>query len=457
MDRRKALRTIGTAIGTAAILPKRLSYAQQIPSLGTPEFYEWIKPDRPLKAVVLGAGNRGHVYGNYALQFPEQLDIVGVAEPIPWRRDRFAEEHDIKRKYQWTTWEHAFEKGKFCDVMIVTTPDHLHYGPAIAAMEKGYHMILEKPIAQTWKECKHIMKLAESEERIVAICHVLRYTPYFRMMKHVLDSGRIGDIISIQHLEPFGNIHMTHSFVRGNWKNSKESNPIILAKSCHDLDILRWLIDKPCRKITSFGSLSFFRKEQAPKGAAKRCTDNCPLEKTCIYSAIRIYLREKIWGTSHLYIPDSEDETILQALKEGPYGKCVWHSDNDVCDHQVVNMIFGDDITVGFNMEGMTAYGGRHTRVFGTKGNIRGDSQILRVNEFETGKELTWDVRTAEITSGHGGGDHGLVRDFVQAVTRNDPGLLTSTLAASMESHFMGFKAEESRHQGGAVKMIDET
>jgi predicted dehydrogenase len=275
------------------------------------------------------------------------------------------------------------------------------------------------------------------------------------MMKHVLDSGRIGDILSIQHLEPFGNIHMTHSFVRGNWKNSKESNPIILAKSCHDLDMMRWLIDKPCRKITSFGSLSFFTSARAPEGAAKRCTDGCPRETTCIYSAIRIYLREKLWGTSHFYIPDNEPDTVLKALKEGPYGKCVWYSDNDVCDHQVANMVFGDDITVGFNMEGMTAYGGRHTRIFGTLGNVRGDSRTLQVNEFETGRELTWDISSAKITSGHGGGDHGLVRDFVQAVTRTDPSLLTSTLSASMESHLMAFKAEESRHEGGAVKMIE--
>ena len=457
MDRRKALRAIGTAVGSAAVIPKLFSTARQAQALGVPETYKWIKPDRPLTAAVMGAGNRGNVYGGYGLKFPEELKIVGVAEPLPWRRERFAEKYDIPEDRRWTTWEHAFEVPKFCDVMIITTPDHLHYGPAIAAMEKDYHMILEKPIAQTWKQCKHILELAEQKERIVAICHVLRYTPYFRMMKHVLDSGRIGDIISIQHLEPFGNIHMTHSFVRGNWKSAKESNPIILAKSCHDTDMLRWLIGKPCRQITSFGSLSFFRKEQAPAGAAKRCTDDCPLEKTCIYSAIRIYIREKLWGTSHLYIPDNKPETVLKALKEGPYGKCVWHSDNDVCDHQVVNMIFGDDITAGFNMEGMTAYEGRHTRIFGTKGNIRGNSRTLRVNEFETGREIVWDVNTTEITSGHGGGDHGLVRDFVQAVSRNDSGLLTSTLAASMESHLMGFMAEESRLQGGAVKEIMET
>lgn len=454
MKRRNALKTIGTAVGAAAIFPTIKSSAQEPHTLGQPRSYEWIKPSRPLRAVVLGAGNRGHVYAGYALKFPEELQIVGVAEPIPWRRKRFAQEHNIAEKFQWTTWEHAFEVPKFCDVMIITTPDALHYGPAMAALDKDYDLILEKAIAQTWPECKRILDAAEAKHKIVAICHVLRYTPYFRMMKHVIDSGRIGDIVSVQHLEPFGNIHMSHAFVRGNWKNSKESNPILLSKSCHDLDILNWLVAVPCRKITSFGSVSFFKKEKAPQQAAKRCTDNCPLEPSCIYSAVRIYLREKIWNTNHLYIPDTKTETILKALKEGPYGKCVWYSDNDVCEHQVVNMIFGDDITVGFNMEGMTSYGGRRTRIFGTKGDINGDSQKLEVAEFDTGKKHLWDVSSAKLTSGHGGGDFGLVRDFIQAVSRRDPDLLTSTLAASMDSHLMGFRAEESRHAGGAVKII---
>ena len=161
MDRRKALRTIGTAVGSAAVMPKLFSTARQAQSLGVPETYEWIKPDRPLTAAVMGAGNRGNVYGGYGLKFPDERKIVGVAEPIPWRRERFAEKYGIPEERRWTTWEHAFEVPKFCDVMIITTPDHLHYGPAIAAMEKDYHMILEKPIAQTWKQCKHILDLAE--------------------------------------------------------------------------------------------------------------------------------------------------------------------------------------------------------------------------------------------------------------------------------------------------------
>jgi len=456
MNRRDVLKKIGITAGAAAVFPRLSAQAQEIHELGIPDSYTWKKPATPLTAAVMGAGNRGHVYADYALKHPDEMDIVGVAEPIPWRRERFAEEHNIPEKHQWVTWEHAFEVPRFCDVMIVTTPDALHYGPAMAAMDLGYDMILEKAIAQTWQQCRDILNQAEKNGRIVGIGHVLRYAPYFRMMKHVIDSGRIGDIISAQHLEPFGNIHMSHSFVRGNWKNSKESTPIILSKSCHDTDILRWLIGRPCRSVTSFGERSFFRVDRAPRGAAKRCTDNCPLEKDCIYSALRLYLRERTWDTSHLYIPDTKPETILKALKEGPYGKCVWHSDNDVVEHQVVNMVFGDDITVGFNMEGMTAYGGRRTCIFGTKGDLRGDMQTLEVHEFESGETHVWDVRKhASELSGHAGGDQGLARDFIQAVSRRDPSLLTSSLKDSMESHLICFQAEESRHQDGAVKPVD--
>jgi predicted dehydrogenase len=458
MKRRDALKTLGTAAGMVAAFPvqkARSGTDQETHSLGQPETYAWKKPDRPLTAAVLGAGNRGSVYAGYALKFPAELKITGVAEPIPWRRERFAQAHAIPEDRQWKTWEHAFEDSKFCDVVIITTPDHLHYGPAMAALERGYDLILEKAIAQTWDECKDILTVAEKKDRIVAVCHVLRYTPYFRMLKHIIDSGRIGRVISAQHTEPFGHIHMSHSFVRGNWRNSKESNPILLSKSCHDLDILRWLIGRPCRRVTSFGWLSFFREENAPRGSMARCTDGCAVESTCPYSALRIYLREKIWGTSHLYIPDTEPATILKALKEGRYGRCVFRSENDVVEHQVVNMVFGEDVTVGFNMEGMTSYGGRRTRIFGTEGDIVGDSRELDVTEFRTGRRHLWDVeKHAAISSGHGGGDHGLVRDFVQAVTRRNPSLLTSTLAASMESHLIGFRAEKSRHSGGAVMVL---
>ncbi len=238
---------------------------------------------------------------------------------------------------------------------------------------------------------------------------------------------------------------------RGNWRNSKESNPMILSKSCHDLDILRRMIGKPCRRLSSFGSLKLFKAENAPPGSTRRCTDGCRAEADCPFSALKIYLRRKEW-LGHLQIEDQKDESILKALKEGPYGRCVYHCDNDVVDHQVVNMEFEGEITAAFSMEAFTSYAGRRTRVMGTKGDVVGDMTTLALYDFKTRTQTAWDASKApESLSGHGGGGFGLAHDFVQAVSQQDASLLTSTIEASMESHLMGFKAEESRLSGKTV------
>ena len=406
------------------------------------------KPGRPLTAVVLGAGNRGNVYAGYSLKFPDELKIVGVAEPIEFRRKKFSKKCEIPEQNQWVTWEHALKVPKFADALIITTPDALHYGPAMGGLKMGYDMVLEKPISQSWRECNDIMKLTVKSGRIVAICHVLRYTPYFRKLREIMNSGQIGEVVSIQHFEPVEHVHMSHSFVRGNWRNTKESNPMILAKSCHDLDILRWMIGKPCTKVSSFGSLSFFDKAHAPEGSTMRCTGGCKVEATCPFSALKIYYRNRTW-LMHMDLPLEGDQgpAILKHLEEGPYGRCVFHCDNDVVDHQITNFEFQGNITAAFSMEALTSYAGRRTRVMGTKGDVVGDENLLTVFDFSSRKATTWDASTAlKAQSGHGGGDYGLLHDFIRAVSTKDTKVLTSTIQESMESHLMAFKAEESRH-----------
>jgi predicted dehydrogenase len=378
------------------------------------------------------------------------MKIVGVAEPIPFRRERFSEKYEIPADRQWVTWEHALQVPKFADAVIITMPDHLHYPAAMESLPLGYDLLLEKAIAQSWQECKDILELTKKHNKIVAICHVLRYTPYFRKMKEVVDSGRLGDIVSVQHLEPVEHIHMSHSFVRGNWRNAAESTPMILSKSCHDTDILRWIIGKSCLKVSSFGSLKYFTEAYAPEGSTARCTDGCAVERDCIFSAKKLYYDKKSW-LHHLALENHDDATIMKGLKEGPYGKCVYRTDNDVVDHQVMNMEFEDQITVAFSMEAFTHYGGRRTRIFGTKGDLIGDESHMLITDFLTGKQENWKPGKAKDGSGHGGGDHGLAHDFIQAVSQQDPTLLTSTIDASMESHLIGFKAEESRLKGGIV------
>jgi len=447
-NRRDVMKSLGWA-AVGASLVNRLS-AQGDPAGPEPqaEKPQADKPGKPVQVIVIGAGNRGwSAYASYGLKFPDELQVVGVAEPVPYRRQRIAEAFGIPPENQFATWEDVFQKPKFADALIIATPDDLHYGPAMAGLKAGYDMLLEKVIAQTWEECNDILQLAVETKAIVAVCHVLRYNAYFRKLKSLIASGEIGEVVSIQHLEPVEHTHMAHSFVRGNWGNSKQSNPMILSKSSHDTDILRWLIDKPCTRTSSFGSLKLFRREMAPAGSTDRCTSGCKVERSCPFSAKKIYLEQR-QRLGYLQLEDTNEETIMRELQSGPYGRCVYRCDNDVVDHQVTNFEFEGGITAAFSLEALTSYEGRRTRVFGTDGDITGDETTLVINRFSTGRQTLWDGKKELQGSGHGGGDHGLVHDFVRAVSAKDPKLLSSTIQVSMASHLMGFKAEESRLKG---------
>ena len=456
INRRKALKNLSIGIGGSTLLSNPLKVfantktnSNTIPSkkIGN------LSVKNPVSAITLGAGNRGNVYGNYGIQFPKELDIVGVAEPISIRNERYKKKHNILDENSFDTWEHVFNRPKFADAVIITTPDDLHYAPCIKALEMGYDVLLEKPIAPTEKECLDILNLANKTGRIVAVCHVLRYAPYFIKLREMIKSGSIGKLISIQHLEPIQHIHMSHSYVRGNWHNSKKTTPIILAKSCHDLDILRWIIDKPCKSIAAFGSLKWFKKENAPLGSTKRCTDGCAVEKTCPYSALKIYGKTGSWS-SVFDFPDDKSkhkDYLIEQLKTTNYGRCVYRMENDQPDHYVTSMEFEEEITANFSMEAFTSYHGRRTRIMGSHGDINGDMTEFTHTDFLTGKINKWNISIEQEKnsryhlSGHGGGDWGLVTDWIKAVKNQDQSLLSSTIDASVESHIMGFMAEKSR------------
>jgi predicted dehydrogenase len=409
------------------------------------------KPKKPVTAITCGAGARGNVYGNYAVQYPDQLDIIGVAEPIPIRLDRYSKKHNIPAENQFTTWEDVFKRPKFADAIIITTPDNLHYGPCMQALKMGYDVLLEKPISPSEKECRDILQLAKKNGRIVAVCHVLRYAPYFVKLRELMNSGAIGEVISMQHLEPIGHVHMSHSYVRGNWHNSKQTTPIILAKSCHDLDILKWMINKPSQKIQAFGDLKWFRKENAPEGSTERCADGCKVEAECPYSAQRIYYRDRM--RLHVFdMPEDKNqhaEHIAEKLKTTNYGRCVYRMENDQPDHYICNIQFADSVTASFSMEAFTSYEGRRTRVMGSMGDIVGDMNSFVLTDFRTGKKTEW----KQESDGHGGGDWRLVADWIQAVDQQNPALLTSTIDASIESHVMGFAAEKSRKENKVIEI----
>jgi len=460
LSRRDALKMMGIAIG-ATFFP--------FSSWATDEMgYPIILPDnpahlplkKPITAITCGAGNRGNVYGNYAIEYPDQLNIVGAAEPIPIRMERYAKKHNIPDENRFVTWEHVFERPKFADAIIVSTPDDLHYGPCMAALRLGYDVLLEKPISPSEKECRDILNLTKSTGRIVAVCHVLRYAPYFIKLRELMQEGEIGEIISIQHMEPIQHIHMSHSYVRGNWHNSKECTPIILAKSCHDLDILRWMIGKPSQKIQAFGDLRWFRKENAPKGWTPRCEEGCKARRKCSYEAKKIYNANSGW-TYVFDLPDDKAEWpgfIRKALETTNYGRCVYNMDNDQCDHYITNIQFDDNVTASFSMEAFTPWGGRRTRVMGSMGYIEGDMSKFTQYDFLSGRSetlLASELNTKKYrNTGHGGGDWRLVADWIQAIYQRDPGLLTSTIDQSIESHIMGFMAEKSRMNDSVERIV---
>ncbi len=412
-----------------------------------------LKPvDKPVTALVIGAGKRGNIYGNFALRFPDQLKIVGVAEPNPVRNERFAAAHGLPAERRFSDWQPLLSGERIADAVIISNPDHVHFEPCMAAMDAGYHVLLEKPISPSEEECRRILARSRKHNRILAICHVLRYAPYFRKLKELINSGAIGRVISLQHLEPIEYVHMSHSYVRGNWHNSESSAPIVLAKSSHDLDILRWLVGEPCRSIHAFGNLSWFRKENAPAGSTDRCTDGCAVESSCPYSALQIYYRDRKRNYVFDLPPRKEDQPafVLEELKRSNYGRCVYRMDNDQPDHYISNILFANGVTANFSMEAFTSYEGRHTRIMGSHGDIVGDMTEFNITHYRSGKKEHW----IEKTDKHGGGDWRLMADFVQAVSKNDPGLLTSTIEASIESHLMGFAAEKSRKEKLVVDVI---
>jgi predicted dehydrogenase len=289
---------------------------------------------------------------------------------------------------------------------------------------------------------------------MVAVCHVLRYAPYFMRMRALIREGAIGSLVNIQHMEPIGHTHMAHSYVRGNWRRAERTSPIILAKSSHDLDILRWLVDRPTEAVQAFGARSWFRAEHAPAGSTERCTGGCAVERTCPYSAVRMYheRRERLYVFDLPIEEPARGARILDALEHTDYGRCVYRLDNDQCDHYTVNLRYAGGVTASFSMDAFTPMSGRRTRVMGSHGYLEGDMRQLEAHDFRTGSVSTWTSSVVhddnDALSGHGGGDWRLVADFVQAVAHRDPTRLTSTLAQSIESHLVAFACERSRRHG---------
>lgn len=399
-----------------------------------------------LKAVLIGAGARGNSYAKYALDYPHELEFVAVAEADPVRRAKFAEEYNIPQERCYESWEPLLQEPRIAEVAMICTQDQMHIGPTMQALKQKYHVMLEKPMSPSPAECLEMERMAGEQDRLLTICHVLRYTPFWSKIKKIIQEGRIGEIVSIQLNENVGYWHIAHSFVRGNWNNSDTSSPMILAKSCHDMDILSWLMDRQCLRVSSFGSLKHFHEGNAPVGSAKRCLD-CAVEPTCAYSAPRFYLSEEFRGWARHFTSELTKPNIIQGMRETDYGRCVYRSDNNVVDHQVVNMEFEGGATAMFSMSGFTFEQERRIQIMGTQGELRGEGDQITLYDFLTHQKTTTEIPVQ--TSGHGGGDTGIVRDFLNQVRENNGQDSLTSAAASVRSHMIAFAAESSRLNGG--------
>ena len=409
---------------------------------------------KPISVIIIGAGSRGNAYAGYLKHHPGAYDLVGICEKRADRRAWFAKEHNVPANACYADWKELLDKPRLADAAFICTVEDTHREIAVALADKGYHLMLEKPMAPTQEACIDIYQAAKRNNIVLAVCHVLRYTVFFNHIKKLIDSGLIGTLHNITATEYVGSWHFTHSFVRGNYGNEKKSSPFLLAKCCHDLDLLNWFAGSRCVKTASFGRLSYFNRAHQPKGAGERCTE-CPaeIESACPYSAIRIYIRDRIerltaWPVSMVTL-DATPAGVAKALREGPYGRCVYACDNDVADNQVVDLEFESGMTASFVTTAF-AIGSRDYFFMGDKGTLRLNDSGLEHFDFLSfkAKKVTVDVGDGTTASGHGGGDYGVVTAFLEAVKNGDPAAVKTGPAVSLESHLIVFAAERARKNG---------
>ena len=400
-----------------------------------------------MKIAVIGFGDRGRGYSYHFNGVG--ATIQAVCDVDDNKLKMAADRYNLSEEQLFSNEEDFWAAGKIADLLVVSTMDQLHYGHVMKGIELGYDILLEKPIAPTLKECQEIEKAAKAHGTKIYLCYVLRYTPFFMKVKELIDSGIIGKVASINLTEGVAYWHQAHSFVRGNWRNSDESSPMIIAKSSHDMDILYWLVGAEPIAVSSMGSLMFFNEENAPEGAARYCCD-CSISETCPYNNYKFYSKNPGWLTKLGYCNgSSSEEAIKEALndKTNPYSRCVFYCDNNVVDHQVSNIEFENGVTAHLTMTAFTAHESRSIRVHGTYGELSGNFVDNKVYCKLYGKEET--VHDVDLVGGgHGGGDILMIENIVKAFNENRE-VDKNGIEGAMCSHYLGFAAEESRKNGG--------
>lgn len=408
-----------------------------------------------MKYVIIGTGSRGMIYGQWAHR--NGITIAAIAEKRSDRRQQAADLMKVPSELCFADASELFSKGKLADAAIIATLDRDHFDHVMQALDCGYDILLEKPISPDPAECIAIEDKANSLGRRITVCHVLRYTNFFGQIKQILDSGELGKIVAIKHSENIGAFHMAHSFVRGNWRNDILSSPIIMQKSCHDLDILLWLTNAHCTKVAAFGGLSYFRAENAPVGSSDRCC-NCSAADRCRFDAQKAYLPVLGQWPADVVCLEQTPEALNEALKTGPYGRCVFRCDNNVCDHMSILLEFDNGVTATFSLTAQTSVCHRNIHIMCEHGEIEADDGKREIvvrkhisSQADTFEERIIHVRTNG--SGHGGGDDGIMSDFTASLAGTTES--RSSISRSVESHLMACAIEHARLTGTVVDMAE--
>ncbi|KAI0638324.1 streptomycin biosynthesis protein StrI [Trametes polyzona] len=423
----------------------------------------------PVTLAIVGCGQRGRAYAAYALQEPTLCKVVAIAEPLVKTRGIVAEAHSVDKTLVFETWQDLLKASadtiqtigkRLADAVVIAVQDHMHLEVTLAFAEQGYHILCEKPMATTVEACIRMEAAVKKADIIFGMGHVLRYSPYNRAMMETIRSANLGQLINVVHIEPVGFYHFAHSYVRGSWAREDESCFSLMTKSCHDIDILRhYLAPGEPTRVSSFGSLQHFRKAAKPAeaGEAKRCLD-CAYERDCAYSAKKVYLEPIVRGEPgwqlHALVDGLPDiESVTAALKTGPYGRCVYECDNDVCDNQVVNLEFSSGATASFTMVAQTSLiCERQTRLHFAHGEVVGDMSAFTLTDFRT--RASTRVVPRSDGGGHGGGDLGLISTFVEAVRTGRQDVLGTDVGDVLRSHLTVFAAEKSRREGVVVDCV---
>lgn len=404
---------------------------------------------------IIGLGGRGLTYAHFIKYYGSE--VIAVCDTDIRKKEIAKEEYGVKEENFFTS-EEEFFKEKRADALVISTLDALHYRQTIKALEKGYDILLEKPIAVTLEQCEKIAAKATELKRKVVVCHVLRYSPFYIGLKEIIDNGDIGKVISLSMTEEIGFYHFAHSYVRGNWRNTRVSTPLILAKNCHDIDMICWLLGKKCLSVSSTGGLKYFTAGNAPADASSHCV-NCKYINSCKYSCFYIYNNrefEKIAGLAKHGRLGGCKEEINASLSDtnNPYSRCVFKCDNDICDHQTVSMQFEEQITAQFLSTAFSNDIARHIRIYGTEGivcdcggnivleKLNGEKRIIGIEYPKGGYEH------------HAGGDVSIVRQFIDYVENGVKTKNITDINDSVAGHKVAFYAEESRLNGGKTYLL---